>query len=299
MRLEDLRDAALAEYRVAGKKCLSRAEIAFRAIANYFGEDAPADALTYDVLMEYAAKRMETCASGTVRLELAYLRKGFVALQKAGKIKLPAFPSVKASDPRQGFFEDAQEAAIIALLPPDIAVCIRFLSLTGWRVSEARRLAWVCVDFVAGTVRLEPGTTKNKDGRTFPFSALPPLEALLVEQRARTDALERQYAQVIPLVFWRHFGGRVRPCDWHARLWRRRCAEAGYPGKLVHDLRRTAVRRLERAGVSRSVAMKLTGHRTEAVYKRYAIVNEADLGEGVAKLAEFILGSVDKGKGQV
>jgi hypothetical protein len=55
----------------------------------------------------------------------------------------------------------------------------------------------------------------------------------------------------------------------------------------VHDFRRTAVRNLERAGVSRSVAMKLTGHKTESVYRRYAIVSEADLFEGVAKLARL------------
>jgi hypothetical protein len=45
------------------------------------------------------------------------------------------------------------------------------------------------------------------------------------------------------------------------------------------------VRNLERAGVSRSVAMKLTGHKTEAVYRRYAITSAVDLSEGVAKLA--------------
>ena len=52
----------------------------------------------------------------------------------------------------------------------------------------------------------------------------------------------------------------------------------------MHDFRRTAVRRLERAGVARSVAMKLVGHKTESVYRRYAIVSESDLREAVEKL---------------
>jgi integrase len=63
------------------------------------------------------------------------------------------------------------------------------------------------------------------------------------------------------------------------------CRKAGVPGLLLHDLRRSAVRNLERAGVSRSVAMKLTGHKTENVYRRYAIVAENDLREAGIKLA--------------
>ncbi len=39
--------------------------------------------------------------------------------------------------------------------------------------------------------------------------------------------------------------------------------------------------------VSRSVAMKVTGPQTESVYNRYAIVSEADLSKGLAKLARL------------
>jgi hypothetical protein len=64
--------------------------------------------------------------------------------------------------------------------------------------------------------------------------------------------------------------------------------ESGRPGLLLHDLRRSAVRNLERAGISRSVAMKLTGHKTEAVYRRHAIVAESDLREAGTKLAALL-----------
>ena len=68
-------------------------------------------------------------------------------------------------------------------------------------------------------------------------------------------------------------------------------------GPIPHDFRLTAVRNLERAGVARSVAMKLTGHRTEAVYRRYAIVSEADLASGVERLAALPSGTRDSHRG--
>ena len=69
------------------------------------------------------------------------------------------------------------------------------------------------------------------------------------------------------------------------KAWRTACRAAGVPGHIPHNFRRTAVRNLERAGVSRSVAMKMVGHKTESIYRRYAIVSDADLREAARKLA--------------
>lgn len=66
--------------------------------------------------------------------------------------------------------------------------------------------------------------------------------------------------------------------------WRNACKAAGCPGALVHDMRRSAVRTFERAGVPRSVAMSIVGHKTEAIYRRYAIVDEAMQREAAARL---------------
>jgi integrase len=68
-----------------------------------------------------------------------------------------------------------------------------------------------------------------------------------------------------------------------ARAWLTACRRAGVPGRLLHDFRRTAVRNLERAAVPRAVAMKLTGHKTESVYRRYAIVSDQDLREATLR----------------
>ena len=47
-------------------------------------------------------------------------------------------------------------------------------------------------------------------------------------------------------------------------------------------------RNLERAGVPRSTAMKITGSKTESVYRRYAIVCERDVAEGLERLGAFL-----------
>ncbi|HVH08411.1 MAG TPA: tyrosine-type recombinase/integrase [Gemmatimonadales bacterium] len=202
---------------------------------------------------------------------------------------------------RTGFFEETDVEAVRAQLPEDLRPVLLFGFYTGWRKGEIRGLTWANVDFAAGVVRLEPGTTKNDEGREFPFAVLPPLRSLLEQQRERVRTVEHQTGQIIPHVFCRTGGKGFRPGEpirQFAVAWRSACSRAALDnkgvivrphliGRLFHDLRRTAVRNLERAGVSRSVAMKLTGHKTESVYRRYAIVAGQDLREGVEKLARM------------
>jgi len=110
------------------------------------------------------------------------------------------------------------------------------------------------------------------------------LEAVRKRQRRTTKLVERKVGRIIPSVFHRN----GEPIKSFRGSWNKARKEAGLEGQLVHDLRRTAVRNLERAGVPRSVAMKLTGHKTESVYRRYAIVSEADLSEGLKKLSSLL-----------
>jgi integrase len=82
-----------------------------------------------------------------------------------------------------------------------------------------------------------------------------------------------------------HWTKRGRPLKGFTKAWRAACVAAGVPGRIPHDFRRTAVRNLERASVPRSTAMAMIGHRTEAIYRRYAIVDEIMLREAAEKLA--------------
>jgi integrase len=105
------------------------------------------------------------------------------------------------------------------------------------------------------------------------------LETLLKGQFAEHERLKKA-GQIVPLVFHRE-GERIK--DFR-KAWEAACEAAGCPGHIPHDFRRTAVRNLERAGVPRSAAMAMVGHKTEAIYRRYAIVDAGVLRDAAAKI---------------
>ena len=151
--------------------------------------------------------------------------------------------------------------------------------LTGWRMhSEVLPLQWRQIDSDAGTVRLDAGTTKNGEGRVFPFTV--ELRALLEAQRAYTEAVQRERGIICPSVFHRNGRG----IKVFRKAWASACKAAGCPGRIPHDFRRTAVRNFVRASIPERVAMMMTGHKTRSVFERYNIVSGGDLADAARKL---------------
>ena len=148
----------------------------------------------------------------------------------------------------------------------------------GWRKSEILKLQWEQVDFHAGTVRLEPGTTKNREARTVVLT--DELMKMLRQRFIGTQELSERTGQPIPWVFHR----RGKPVRDFRDAWRTARKTAGIPTQLFHDLRRSAVRNMIRAGIPEAVAMKISGHKTRSVFDRYNIVSEGDLREAAKKL---------------
>lgn len=285
---EDLAAMIETDYAVNDRSSKAQLKSTLKRLRTHFALSLAVDITTDRIKAYIQAQQEEGYANGTIRKDLAALKRAFnLAVQARRLSSRPYIPGVKVDNARKGFLTAADVDAVCREIGEDLAPLVRFAALTGWRRSEVRSLTWAQVDFDAGTVRLEPGTTKNSEGRTFPFRALPPLARLLEAQWERTRAIERKRGEIVAHVF--HRDGE--PIRSFRRAWNAATRRAGIEGYVFHDLRRTAVRNLEKAGVPRSVAMKLTGHKTEAVYRRYAIANEKDLAEGVEKLAKVHEGS--------
>lgn len=219
-------------------------------------------------------------SNAEINRELTALKRMFNLAIQAGKlIQKPHIPLLKEHNVRVGFFEREQFLAVLAHLPQPVRPAATFAYLTGWRIdSEVLPLEWRQVDFGAGEVRLDPGKTKNGEGRTFPMTR--ELREVLEQQRAITENHQRQFKVVCPRVF--HRSGR--PIKSFRVAFRSACVEAGCPGRVLHDFRRTAVRNLVRAGIPERVAMQMTGHKTRSVFERYNIVSAGDLREAAKRL---------------
>ncbi len=281
VRFDELAEDFLTDYRINGKRSLIRVRYSVRRLHARFGGWLAAHIGT-PAIRDYIQKRQEEgAANATINRELAALKRMFtLAIQAETLHRRPHIPRLLEDNIRQGFFSEVDFLALQEALPEYLRLVASFAYITGWRKGEILNLTWEGVSLDEGTVRLEPGTTKNREGRTIVMPSA--LRDLLSAQWQRTCALvqgwspgatPREVAASVPWVF--HRGGR--PIRNYDLAWRNACVRAGLPGRLFHDLRRTAIRNMVRAGIPERVAMMISGHKTRSVFDRYNIVSEADL----------------------
>lgn len=290
LTFEEARDDFLTDRRLNGRGPFAKLE---GRIANhltpYFGGWRMATIGAADV-RSYTIRRKDAgAANGTINRELTILKRMFsLAIQGEKLLRKPHIQLLREDNVRTGFFEPDQYESLIRHLPDDIRPVIEFAYITGWRVnSEILTLQWRQVDLRAGEVRLDPGSTKNREGRVFPLT--PELRGLLDR---RLNVLESLKADglICPWVFFRlvahgrHGPKRPVPIRAFRKAWKTACRAAGCPARIPHDLRRTAVRNMVRVGIPERVAMQLTGHKTRSVFERYNIVSGGDLRDACKRL---------------
>ena len=259
--VQELADMLLLRYEAEGRSSLVNARNRLRCVTDSLGTWKAIE-LKADRVLEYAVRRRKAGAAvATVNLELALLARAYRVAVDAGRLVLaPKIPRLPGANVRRGHVPDAILSKIRENLPTYLERAVWFLRLTGWRVQEGLGLEWRRVDFAEQVIRLD--TSKTGEPRVLSFKSYADLRELLEERHSARG--------LGPYVFTTPAGGRIPGKTLHS-AWRLACGKAGLPDAILHDLRRTMVRAMDRAGVPRSVAMSITGHKSEQVYRQYGL----------------------------
>lgn len=294
--VSELLDALAVHLETKGAKAMASLRSHAKPVRDAFG-DVRASDLTTARVEAFVRDRLDAGkAPATVNREVGALKQAYRLAQKHGRLtRVPYFPMLREENARQGFFEAGEVAAVVAHLPDPLGDVTRFAFLSGWRKGEIVPLRWAAVDRAGREVWL--WTSKNGKRRTLPLDG-----ALweLIERRwaAREYPAPDGTSALAPLVF--HRDGA--PAGDFRKAWATACIKAGFSRveraadgtettvktKLFHDLRRSAIRNMVRAGVPQSVAMEISGHRTAAVFTRYAITSEDQKREALRRTAAYV-----------
>jgi integrase len=242
----------------------------------------PVTQITTDAARDFARKRLdEGVSNDTVNGSLRLLRRMLILAHEDGKIHVvPKVRLLKNGAARQGFLVREQFEKLIGHLPANLKPLVTFLYYCGVRLGEAKQIVWPQVDLGAALIRLEEDQTKNSEARTVP---LP-------------DVLVKMLKQIKPKE------GTVFDATNLRKAWQKACVAAGlgtfsevegkpdprYTGLIIHDLRRSAIKNLMKAGVNEKVAMKISGHKTRDVFDRYHIVDTADVVEAMRRVQTVV-----------
>jgi integrase len=217
-------------------------------------------------------RKAEGAGPAMINRSLACMRRMLRIAHEDGKItRVPKIPFLKEPSARRGFLPLEKFEALSAALPSHLRPLITFLYFCGVRVGEALQIEWPQVDLKRRLIYLEEEQTKNEEPRVVP---LPSVLVMMLEEKEPKIGivfsgtnLRTEWARACTAVGL----GTMEKVKSDNHVWHR------YNGLIVHDLRRSAVRNLRLAGVPESVAMKITGHKTRAVFERYNIVSPDDV----------------------
>lgn len=242
--------------------------------------------LTSQHVEQYVLRRLrEEASNATINRELQALKRALTLALRCDPPKIARAPYIHLlheNNVRKGFLDDKQYLELRNELPDYMKPIFVVAYHVGNRLGELRHLRWEQVDLKRNQIRLNPGETKNKEGRVLPIYG--EMRHWLIMQKAARDT---KYPKC-PLVF--HRDGK--PIVDFRKAWHSATERAGLNGIVFHDLRRSAVRNMRDAGIPENVAMKISGHKTRAVFERYNIVSDRDLKEAAGKMEERFTQSI-------
>ena len=292
VKFDELAKDLLDDYRINQKKSLDRVELSLQHLnkakdqggLSIFFDKMKIVSIDTPTINRYIQSRIDEGAkNGTINRELSTLKRmlNLGARQTPPKVnRVPYIPMLKESNTRKGFFEHGDFLALREALPDYLKGFVTFAYKEGWRKKEITNLKWAQVDRKNWIVYLNPGETKNDEARSIY------LDDELKEVFKTQWEARKKSQKLLPYVF-PNWDGKDKIRNF-TRSWRKACKDAGISEKLFHDLRRTAVRNMVRAGVPERVAMMVSGHKTRSVFDRYNIVNDTDLKLAAQRQEEYL-----------
>jgi integrase len=283
----ELLDALERDYQTREIKGLRQALGHFRPVRDFFGHEQ-AVAVTPDRIRLYLEKRRKDGRSNaTINRETEVLRRAYTLAGDERRLAAQFIPKVarlsEKGNARQGFFERHEIEQLLPHLPDPLDDMTQFAAICGWRLGEILELRWEWIDRAAREIRLPD--SKNGEGRTLPLDGA---DWQLIEKRwaARVVRTAAGTELVSSHVF--HRNGRALHRTTFEHQWRRACTAAKLLGKIFHDLRRTAARDMVRGGAPESFVMKITGHQTTSMFRRYNIVATEDMRNTLRLRREYV-----------
>jgi integrase len=257
-------------------------------IRDHFGAMKAFRVTTAKIEQYIEARQTAGRSSATINREVQLLGQAFRRAANHDTPKLARIPRIpmlsEQGNEREGFVERHEFNAIVKHLDGPFAAIAEFGYLTGWRRGEILGLEWSRIDLADGVIRLPGNKTKSGAARSIGMGADL---AGLMERQWKARAFQSPEGEGLsPFVF--HVGGEKIPTSTFQKRWKAARKAAHLPDVLFHDLRRTAIRDLVRAGVSRTIAKKISGHKTDSVFDRYNISDAEDTGTAQDSRAEYL-----------